>query len=349
MASPAPLQRWLLACGLTALALLAVTSALLIRQEAAGTPAPLPTQPGPTADCGIPALTSLRALPGAEDPPVLLWAEGDVRLYLDDRAAFSSPEAPRHLPTGEHTVRLEAPGRSPLLVRVRFDAWAPALLHAALDPVGGLTLVRLNAPCVDCPAALQPYDTLAQRPAGQPVDALLSGAAQALRDNAWPEALALLEQVPEAQRRSGLFLRLASQIQVDTASTEAARRSLASIPARQGGGLPALLARLGELEQQESKRRRDVQLARWNRATERFGALVARHGSELPQAVGSASQRLEALSPTFERALEVGDELDAEETLRAAEAELLQLATRLRAARPADCAFQAEIVATASR
>lgn len=348
MAGPSSLQRWRLAAGLTVLVLVALLALVFARKaprQEPTDPAPPTARTRPTAmeagDCGIPPLTSVRALPDAEGPPVLLWATGDVRLYVDDKAAFSSPEAPRHLAVGEHAVRVEAKGHPPYEIRVRIEPWTPALLHAELDPQAGLTLARLEALCVACPHALEPHARIATR--DRTSAAPLAEAAEALRRNNWLQAMTFLEQVPRAERGSRAFQRLASTVYADTNAPVAADRALRAIG---DADLRALLVARHQLSAAEQGRRHDVQLARWNRTTERFSALVESFGKELPQAVGSASERLEALSPIFEQAHAAKELLDAEEALQAAEAELLTLINRLRAARPGDCVFQAGIVRT---
>jgi len=349
MAAPSSLRRWRTAAVLAACALFAL---LLAFVRAGRTPAPAPasntTLPATseTAEpCGIPQLDSVRAIPEAEGPPVLLWAAGDVRLYLDGKAAFSPPEQPRHFAVGEHTLRIEAEGHDPYELRVRFEPWTPALLHAELDPEGGLTLARLEAPCVSCPPPQQPYTAIPRRSpptAGSP----LTLAASSLRANAWPEALDLLAQVPDAKRTSRLFRRLESVVYADSHSSAAVHRALSDIDDRD---LRALLSVHRALVDAERTRRHAIQLARWNRTTERFSALMEGFGEKLPQAMARASERLAALSPVFEQAHAAKEALDAEEALQAAEAELLTLTHQLRATRPRDCVFQAEVVRTVTR
>lgn len=345
MAASSSLRRWRLAAGLAACALVVTALALVFAKKSPAQP-PAPDAPiaPETGRCEIPALESVRAMPDAEGPPVLLWAAGDVRLYLDGKAAFSPPEQPRHFSVGEHTLRLEAEGHPPYELRVRFESWTPALLHAELDPEAGLTLARLEAPCASCPPALQPYEVIA---ISEPSSAApRTEAAAALRDNAWPRALSFLEQVPRAERRDRLFRRLESTVYADTNSSAAALRTLKSID---DPDLRTLLDAHHRLVDAERTRRHAVQLARWNRTTERFSALTEGFGKTLPQAVGSASERLAALSPVFEQAYAAGDSLDAEEALQAAEAALLTLTQQLRATRPRDCVFQAEVVGTVTR
>ncbi len=345
MSSRRALQAWLIACGSAAL-LLSATAGLLLQRRPA--PAVAPAS-GATDACGLPSVDNVRALPGAEGPPVLLWATGGVHLYLDDAPAFSPPEAPRHFTVGEHSVRLEAEGHPPLLTRLRFEPWTPALLHAQVDPGIGLTLVRLNAPCTVCPAPTRPVDRVPYAPSTKEPTALLGEAASALRQNAWPQALAALEGVPPDARRSAHFLRLASAVHVDAWAQAASREALEALPARDARDLAPLLSRLDALTAAEDGRRHRVQLERWNRTTERFGGLVRRFEPQVPQAVGAAARRLEVLTRAFETKHTARDTLGAEEALLAAEESLSSLVTQLRSARPGDCAFQAEVVATAAR
>jgi hypothetical protein len=370
MPPPRSAASWLLACAAAALLLLGTTVLLLLSERRAAAPdapaaaalpgggppppaAPAAARTAAAADVacpGAPPLPPLGGLPpGAESPPVLLWAVGGVRLSLDGAAAFSPPEAPRRFPPGEHALRLEAAGQEPLTLRLRFEPWAPALLHAQVDPGVGLTLVRLDAPCASCPAPVRRVESVAHVPTDAPADSLLSTAAAALRRGAWPEALTALEGVPPRARTAAPFLRLASVVYADARAPAAARRTLAAIPARQSPDLPALLVRLDALRREEAARHARLQLERWNLATERFSTLVERFEPQVPHAVGEAGRRLEALTRAFERAHTAGDAVGTEEALQAAEQALSTLVTRLRSARPGDCALQVELAKALKR
>lgn len=343
-------RNWILACALAVVAV--VLAGLLFLKRPSQLPETAVQQSPPaggaaTTACGLPPFESVRADPGADGPPVILWASGEVRLYLDDEAAFSPPEAPRHFPVGEHTLRVEADGHAPFSLQLRFEAWTPVLLHAELDPRVGLTLVRLNAHCVSCPASLQETESISVRVRETPGDPMVD-AAVALRGGDWLTARDALEQVPESERETAPFHRLASVVFVDTHATEAARELLRTLPGPRGQELRPLISRQEALFEEEEARRREVQLHRWNRATERYGALVERYGLELPKIVGQAGTRLEALSTTFSTHHEQGDVLGAEEALLAAEDALLRLARRLQASRPDDCAFQTDVVRMAT-
>jgi hypothetical protein len=124
-----------------------------------------------------------------------------------------------------------------------------------------------------------------------------------------------------------------------------AREALAALPP--GDGLAALLRSVDGWEESEARRRSEVTLARWNRLTERYGALVSRFEYQVPAQTAGAAQRLEALSGAFELAARAKDDEGMESALAAAEAALGTLVAQVRGARPADCRFQAEVVATA--
>lgn len=346
MPAPSLFRSWLLACVLAVIAV-ALAGLLVLRRTAL----PSRAEPSPTTEdasvCGLPPFESVRARPDAEGPPVILWASGAVRLYLDDEAAFSSPEAPRHYDVGDHTLRVEAEGHDPISLTVHFDPWTPALLHAEVDPEAGLILLRLNAACVSCPLPSAHFQDIEVHPSQGPGDHRLE-AAVALREGDWPTALRALEQVPPEQRETPLFLRLASVVFVDMRETGLARDLLRDLTDERGEELQPLLDRQLALFEEEEARKLEVQLYRWNRATERYGALVERHGAELPRTTGTAGSRLEELSTSFSSFHDKGDVLGAEEALRAAEDELLRLARRLSAARPGDCAFQADVVRMAT-
>src|SRR5689334_2471112 len=109
-------QRWFLALGAAALLVTASLGGLVVLRKkrasantanpaAASTTAPsAPAASEPAlAACG-PQRSDFHPLPDAEFPPVILWAAGGARLYLDDAAAFSPPESPKRFPPGEHSV-----------------------------------------------------------------------------------------------------------------------------------------------------------------------------------------------------------------------------------------------------
>ncbi|HZN91168.1 MAG TPA: hypothetical protein VFB81_00630, partial [Myxococcales bacterium] len=152
-------QRWFLALGGAALLLSSSLGGLaVLRKRRAGPPPPPPSAtatatapaPGPGedgGDCGL-QRSEFRPFPDAESPPVILWAAGAARLFVDEQAAFSPPEKPRRF----------SPGEEPIRTRIRVDPFTPALLHAQVDPKVGLSLVRVGAACLPCEPSKTPVD-----------------------------------------------------------------------------------------------------------------------------------------------------------------------------------------------
>lgn len=289
--------------------------------------------------CRRPAPSAWRALPGADAPPVLVHAQAPARLLLDGVPLEGGAAVPPRLAPGEHALRVEAPGEAPLALTLRVDAFAPVLLHARVEPGLGLTLVRLGAACVSCPAPTR-AEPLAYAAAGAPS---LARAAEALRRGDWPRAARHLRAVPPHARGAPGFERLAQAVWASALEPRRARGAVARL-ARGEAPLGALWAALGPLEASEAGRRRAVALARWNALTERYGALVARFESHASAGVAGAGARLEALGGAFEAAARAGDAAGMERALGAGEAALLRLVAQVRGARPGDCAFQAAVL-----
>jgi hypothetical protein len=338
---------WAVACvvALAATASLAVVLKAKLRAHAnavATMGAPPPKHLAAT--CAVPKAVAVRALAEADDPPVILWAVGEVRLFVDNAPAYSAPDAPRHFKVGEHTLRVEATGAEPIRTRFQLDAFTPALFHAQREERLGLSLVRLGSACASC---AQPMDLvkLQVEPSDVRPAALVEGAAGALRRDEWLRAAAFLRGVPDADRGKGAFHRLASVVYADGLQPELARTELGQVPDKQSPDLSSLLARWDALQTQEKARRGEVVRARWNKVTERFQGLIGRFNTEAPGPTATASRRLAELSAGFERAQDKGDSLEEERLLAAAEQTLLGAVVDIRAARPEDCDFQAAVVA----
>src|SRR4051812_28556809 len=162
-----PGHRWFLALGGAALLLSASLGGLVLLRKRRAPPESLPVAAGrthtdalglePTGACG-PQRSEFHPFPDAEAPPVILWAAGAARLYVDEQPAFSPPETPKRFSPGEHTVRIEAPGEEPIRTRILVDPFTPALLHAQADSQYGLSLIRFGAGCVPCEPPTAPVD-----------------------------------------------------------------------------------------------------------------------------------------------------------------------------------------------
>jgi len=109
------------------------------------------------------------------------------------------------------------------------------------------------------------------------------------------------------------------------------------------GGL-ILLEALGALEKSERARRAQVLLARWNKLTERFAALVSRFQKEAPGPVTSHSKRFESLSVAFNTATRDDRLSGQQQAVEGAEATVRALARDIRAARPEDCGLQKDVL-----
>jgi len=334
----------LFALALAATAVLAVS--LKARRRAAATVRGPVAPPDAGVACSVPAATPVRALAGAEGPPVLIWGVGDVRVFVDGAPTFSAPDAPKHLAVGEHAVRVEAAGGATLQTRIRVEPFTPVLLHALRADDVGLTLVRLGCGCASCVPALKPVTLDVVKAQASPAD-LLQEAARALQKDDWRTAAEALRGVPLRARASEAFHRLAAAVDVAGYQPDKARDELALIPSAASHDLGKLLGALESLEKAEPKRRLEVALARWNKVTEHFQALIARFGDQVP--THGISQRLGALSAAFDLARRKNDPFEQEKLLGAAEESLLEAVVQIRSAHPDDCSFQASVVSTVLR
>jgi hypothetical protein len=285
---------------------------------------------------------------GAEAPPVILWAVGPVRLFVDGAAAFSAPEDPKALPVGQHTLKAEAPGQAPLTTRFLVEPFTPAFFHVEADAEAGLTLARLGTVCTSCEAPVAVVE-LSYEKSAEPASALLTQAAQALRADDWRTAAAKLRQVPARQRGLPLFHRLAAGVYEATSQPERARDELLAIDAAGSNDLRALMGRLEALQKVERARAQQVATARWNKVTERFARLVDKFARVVPGPVASSTARMAELSKAFTEANRLGEVEGQQAALSAAEEALGTFAAQLRASRPLDCPFQADVVQTLAR
>jgi len=302
-----------------------------------------PAPPPAEAPCDVPADIPLLAQPDADDPPVLLWAVGPVKLSVDGAVAFSPPDEPRHFRVGEHSLRAEAPGQEPLTLRFRLEPFSPAFFHAQVDEGIGLSVVSLGAPCTGCGFAdtSPSFDPV---PPELPVPDLLGAAASALRRSDWRRAVAFLRQVPPRHRHDPRYLRLEAAARAAGLQPDEARAALQRIPKASSNDLARVLDAHTALERTERTRREQVLLVRWNRLAERFGALVARFQQEAPSAVAAHTPRFESLSRAYAIAARDKRLSGQQAAVDGAEATVRQLAKDIRAARPSDCALQKNVV-----
>lgn len=335
MAKPRSPVMWAALAGV-ALVLIGSFALLLIGRRAPS----VPSANLRIAPC--PALA--QPIPAPESSPVILWAVGPVRLYVDGVAAFSPPEAPRRFAIGVHTLRAEAKGEEPLQTRFRVEPFTPALLHAQVVPGLGLTLVRIGAGCASCAFAESP-PRLDPEPPRFPVPALLARAAGLLRIDQYASAADALAQVPPAQRHTLAFARLASAVYADGSQPDAARKLAQAAPPAEVKELEALLKALDALTAKEQARKAQAVVDRWNQATERFALLVSRYQAQAPAPTAAAARRMEQLSQAFDEASRHKDGAAQLQAAQAVETVLSALQSELAASRPGDCAFQAQLAA----
>lgn len=360
-------HRWFLALGGAALLVSASLGGLVVlrnRRAQAASPPPTtaavampstststPTSAPPPAPvelasaCG-PQRSEFHPLPDAESPPLILWAAGNARLFVDDQAAYSPPESPRRFPPGEHSVRIEAPGEEPLRTRIRVDPFTPVLLHAQVDPKIGVSLVRFGAACLPCDPVTTPVDLSPVRKPGASF-ALLQAAASHLRRDRWAQAAEGIRRAADRDRSSPIFFRLAAITAEHGGQHDLARALLERIPPAESNDLAALLPAYDRLIAAEATRRKEVALGRWNKITEWFAVISARYQGSASAPVAAATRRFAQLSTVFDAAVREGLLDQQGETVRAGEQALTTLVKELRSTRPDDCRFQDDLSAVA--
>ncbi|MBS1149125.1 MAG: hypothetical protein H6Q89_823 [Myxococcaceae bacterium] len=331
-------MRWWILAFLAAVILLGAAGGLWWSQRPRPPPtwtAPVPRVRCPDADAPVPLLVA-----AAQTTPLILWAAGKVRLFVDGQPASSPPENPRRFAPGEHRLRAEA-GASTLALTFRIEPFHPALFHLEETPGAGLTAVYLGAGCTSCPppgpVALDFTRTSATD------EALLGEAAAALLGGDWRAAAARLRAVQPKSRQAAAFGRLAANVYQSAGQPEVARAQLEQLAHPE---LAALLEAWGSLCALELARDVAPALARWNLLTERFSALLEKFALEAPGPVQLATSRLAELSSGYLDAAQRKDPLGQEETVRAGEEALAQFVRALRRSRPDDCEFQARISAS---
>jgi hypothetical protein len=328
-------QRWFLALGGAALMLALSLGGLVVLQKRRAQLLP----PAAPLGCG-PQRADFHPLPDAESPPVIFWAAGAARLFVDDQPAFSAPDHPRRLAPGEHAVRIEAGGAEPILTRIRVDPFTPVLLHAELDPQVGLSLVRLGAHCLPCQPAPKPVDLSPAR--NTKSGSTLPASAGHLRHDRWPPAADAIRHASPADRTRPIFFRLAAITAEDGAQHDLAR---ALLDRAETNDLKTLLPAFDRLTAAEAKRRKDVTLARWNKLTEWFASLSSRYQGDASSPVSAATKRFSQLSQVFDTAVREGKLDQQAEVVRGGEQALTELVKELRALKPDDCRFQQDLSA----
>lgn len=348
-----PSHRWFLALGGAALLLSASLGGLVLLRKRRDPAAPPPAGSKSLAPelaggaCG-PQRSEYHPFPDAEASPVILWAAGAARLYVDEQPAYSPPEKPKRFAPGEHAVRIEAPGEEPIRTRIRIDPFTPVLLHAQADPQFGLSLVRFGAGCLPCEPPVVPVDlSPVRKPA--PAPTILLASAGHLRHDRWPQAAAGIRRASAADRKRAIFYRLAAITAEDGAQHDLARALLERVPPAQSNDLATILPIFDTLVASESQRRKDVTLARWNKITEWFAGVSAKYQGDAASPVSAATKRFSQLSLVFDTAVREGTIDQQAEVVRAGEQTLTTLIKELRVQKPDDCQFQQELSALGAR
>jgi len=347
-------HRWFLALGGAALLMSGSLGSLVLLRKRRDPSAPTPPTASRTAEpelaggaCG-PQRSDYHPLPDAEASPVILWAAGAARLFVDEQPAYSPPEKPKRFAPGEHAVRIEAPGEEPIRTRIRVDPFTPVLLHAQADPQFGLSLVRLGAGCLPCEPPAAPVDLSPIRKPS-PGSAVLLASAGHLRHDRWPQAAEGIRRASVADRKRSIFYRLAAITAEDGAQHDLARALLERVPPAQSNDLATILPVFDKLVAAESRRRKEVTLARWNKITEWFATISANSQGDAASLVSAATKRFSQLSLVFDTAVREGTIDQQAEVVRAGEQTLTSLIKELRAQKPEDCRFQQELSAVGAQ
>ncbi len=339
---PSATVRWLLACAGSALLLSAVVLGLMRARVVSVPPALVPAAP----HCELPMPELLPADAEAEHPPLILWAVNGARLFIDGRAAFSPPEAPKTLAPGTYTLRVEAEGHAPVETRFRLDPWQPALFHAEVDAQVGIVLLGVGAVCESCEMPLTPLTVAATAaPSGLDVSRALREAAAALRVDDWQTAASVLGPLPPNARRTTLSRKLLAGTYLRAAAPGPARAELSSLRTTHSEALPSLLQRLDALRASAQARRHEVTLSRWNRLTMQHAALVRLAATRPELGIWGEAARMEDASARFGEARAAKDALAGAQAFSDAREAATGLLVKLVGE---DCEARAHVIAALS-
>ncbi len=328
-------MRWWMLAFLAAVVLLGATTGFFWKNRTKPPPTwspPVPRERCKDVDAPAPPLVV-----AAETTPLILWAAGKVRLFIDEVPTSSPPENPTRFAPGEHVLRAEAEGAS-LVMKFRLEPYHPALFHLELTPGAGLTAVYLGAACVSCPPP--GHVTLDFTRTSATDDALLEEAATALRSGDWRAASARLRGVQPKSRQGVAFRRLVAHVYQSANQPALALQQLQKVTVND---VPTVLAAWEPLSAQELTREGTHGLDRWNLITQKFSTLLERFALEAPGPVQLATGRLADLSSGFLEATQRKDAAAQDATVKAGEEALAQFIRTLRRSRPEDCEFQTRI------
>lgn len=315
--------------------------------QRAPAPAPAAVATADAGSCRVPEKLSLQALPDAENPPLVVIAEGKTRVLIDNEPTFSAWDSPRHFKVGLHSLRAESESGATITTSFRLNAWKPGVLYVADDELVGPVLLRLGAACTSCTTPLVPQQ-LNFTPRRDKVPYLLTESARSLRANDWAAAGELLRGVPMKERNRPEFLLVSAAFFAQVNQLEDFKQAMAKLSrAQPKAGFSQLLPEWEKEVAAEHARQKQTVLARWNKVTDRYTALVSRYEPQVRGKTEQAARRFEQLSGVFLKAAEQDDLAEQTQVGRAAEELLSELVSTIRAGKPNDCEFQAQVVATA--
>lgn len=328
-------------------ALLVVGGVVLVNSKKRQPATTVTTTTADAGGCRVERNLSLMPLLAADDPPVILWATGDVRLELNGALAFAPPDSPITLKSASHKLEVDgqAAGREETSFRVLRSR--PAFFFAAVLPEEGLVLVRNGTLCESCeaPTGSEELEFAARRDS---TNYLLKESAKVLRSEKWTEARELLRGVPPKDRKREEFRLIAAALFGQANQGSHAMAQLEALAKQKPkSSVAQLLQQFEGLKLLENARREKVLLQRWNKLTERFSALVAKFEPQVRGVVEAHSRRLEALSEAYGKAAQTHDLATQEELVAGALGLLEEFVEQIRAQRPDDCEFQTKVVAAA--
>jgi hypothetical protein len=165
----------------------------------------------------------------------------------------------------------------------------------------------------------------------------LGDAAAALSSGEWAKAVLALRAVPDDERGND-FLWLHAVLLAFAGQPSNAQELLAKLPTDN-------LMRAYSQRVVSAITDANVNTARWNATTERFGRLTAEFATDSPVLMTQLTERFSKLSSDFSAALTAKDEPAALSSVNTAETELNTGIETLRQQRT-DCAWQQRIVST---
>lgn len=320
-------MRWLLAAA-TLLAL-GLAAALAARTLRAREPSPPAASPAP-ARCADLDLLPSPPLPELTAAPLVLETAPGLELRLDGQPA------PDGLREGRHALVVTGPDVAPARLELAVDAFTPVLLEARVV-AGHASVLVLGARCASC-VNTGGNPELRFNPSHV---SDLRSVAKGLAAGDWLEGAKALRGVPPSERASPEVIRLLAVLYALAGRPSLARSELELLPpddaARRG------LVRRDALEELKPHRQLETAVARWNAGTERFQRLTDAFVADAPQPLSALTRQFGELSKTFADAKEHGDAIGGEAALDAAHAALSDVVARLRALRPADCAWQRRV------